>query len=196
MATGTARPYRQGHHLKKHVCTQKIHLADFPLPPSNHTAERCRRRFRVLSSAYYPKLRANSQPFTTLLKNPRAFTTHHASSETVVPTPLSLALSNVLVVTPRHASPFQLTPVPLSPLRACAHLLLMKMEPPLSVCQRLLKNVERNGNSGHGLGEGGRWKALSASQRSTLRNRGFVVVDGLVPVELAAEAYFEVRPQG
>lgn len=64
------------------------------------------------------------------------------------------------------------------------------MEPPLSVCQRLLKAVEEDEtDEGHGVP----WRVLSSDQRASLRERGFVVVDGLAPPDLAAEAYEEVR---
>lgn len=56
------------------------------------------------------------------------------------------------------------------------------MEPPLSVCQRLLKD--------DGGGDGP-WLVLSDSQRASLSQRGFAVLDGLAPASLAAEAYEE-----
>ncbi|CAM9575404.1 unnamed protein product [Ectocarpus sp. 13 AM-2016] len=60
--------------------------------------------------------------------------------------------------------------------------MLDKMEPPLSVCQRLLKD--------DGGGDGP-WLVLSDSQRASLSQRGFAVLDGLAPASLAAEAYEE-----
>lgn len=73
------------------------------------------------------------------------------------------------------------------------------MEPPLSVCQRLFKAEEEEGENqdaeekgGKGDGNDGSWLVLSASQRSSLRQRGFVVLDALAPAALAAEAYDEV----
>lgn len=73
------------------------------------------------------------------------------------------------------------------------------MEPPLSVCQRLLKNtyISTNVNdsgdeNSRGSGSEGTWQVLSASQRASLEKRGFVVVDGFAPAELAAKAYEEV----
>ncbi|CAN0245396.1 unnamed protein product, partial [Scytosiphon promiscuus] len=60
------------------------------------------------------------------------------------------------------------------------------MEPPLSVCQRLLR-VDADGG-----GSSGPWLVLSDAQRASLSQRGFVVVDGLAPANLAAEAYEEV----
>ncbi|CAM9781379.1 unnamed protein product, partial [Ectocarpus fasciculatus] len=60
--------------------------------------------------------------------------------------------------------------------------MLDKMEPPLSVCQRLLKD--------DGGGDGP-WLVLSDSQRASLSQRGFAVLDGLAAASLAAEAYKE-----
>ncbi|CAM9836152.1 unnamed protein product [Ectocarpus sp. 12 AP-2014] len=60
--------------------------------------------------------------------------------------------------------------------------MLDKMEPPLSVCQRLL-NDDGGGD--------GPWLVLSDSQRASLSQRGFAVLDGLAPTSLAAEAYEE-----
>lgn len=62
------------------------------------------------------------------------------------------------------------------------------MEPPLSVCQRLLKNAENDENIG-----GGGWRVLSAKQRTSLSERGFVIIDALAPEDLAAQAYEETR---
>lgn len=61
-----------------------------------------------------------------------------------------------------------------------------KMEPPLSVCQRLLKDDDDGDND-----DCGPWLVISADQRASLRQRGFVVLDGLAPADLAAEAYEE-----
>ncbi|CAM9808552.1 unnamed protein product [Ectocarpus sp. 6 AP-2014] len=60
--------------------------------------------------------------------------------------------------------------------------MLDKMEPPLSVCQRLLKDDG---------GDDDPWLVLSDSQRASLRQRGFAVLDGLTPTSLAAEAFEE-----
>ncbi|CAB1105647.1 unnamed protein product [Ectocarpus sp. CCAP 1310/34] len=60
--------------------------------------------------------------------------------------------------------------------------MLDKMEPPLSVCQRLLKD--------DGGGDGP-WLVLSDSQRASLSQRGFTVLDRLAPASLAADAYDE-----
>lgn len=67
------------------------------------------------------------------------------------------------------------------------------MEPPLSVCQRLFKEDQDVEDSDEvGEGDDGSWLVLSASQRSCLRQCGFVVLDALAPASLAAEAYEEV----
>ena len=63
------------------------------------------------------------------------------------------------------------------------------MEPPLSVCQRLLRAAEDDDG---GDQRGGPWRVLTAEQRLSLRQRGFVVVDEVAPRELVAEAYEEV----
>lgn len=60
------------------------------------------------------------------------------------------------------------------------------MEPPLSVCQRLLK-ADDTGDDG----DCDPWLVLSADQRASLRQRGFAVLDGLAPADLATEAYEE-----
>lgn len=65
------------------------------------------------------------------------------------------------------------------------------MEPPLSVCQRLFKEEDEDAEEKE-EGDGSSWLVLSASQRSSLRQRGFVVLDALAPAGLAAEAYEEV----
>lgn len=62
------------------------------------------------------------------------------------------------------------------------------MEPPLSVCQRLFK---ADGEDGADDAGGAPWFVLTASQRASLRRRGFAVLDGLAPPGLAAEAYEE-----
>lgn len=64
------------------------------------------------------------------------------------------------------------------------------MEPPLSVCQRLFKEEDQGAEDK--TGDNGPWLVLSGSQRSSLRQRGFVVLDALAPASLAAEAYDEV----
>lgn len=63
------------------------------------------------------------------------------------------------------------------------------MEPPLSVCQRLLRG---DADGGGGGGSSSPWLVLSDAQRASLSHRGFAVVDGLAPTSLAAEAYEEV----
>lgn len=50
------------------------------------------------------------------------------------------------------------------------------------MCQRLLKD--------DGGGDGP-WLVFSDSQRASLSQRGFAVLDGLAPASLAAEAYEE-----
>lgn len=71
------------------------------------------------------------------------------------------------------------------------------MESPLSVCRRLFKDEEGQDTEEEeeegGGGDGRSWLMLSATQRSSLRQRGFVVLDALAPASLAAEAYQEVR---
>lgn len=71
------------------------------------------------------------------------------------------------------------------------------MEPPLSVCQRLFKEEDQDAQEKEEdtKGDGASWLVLSASQRVSLRERGFVVLDALCPASLAAEAYEEVRIQ-
>ena len=66
------------------------------------------------------------------------------------------------------------------------------MEPPLSVCQRLFKEEDEEVEERGEKGDGGSWLVLSAKERSSLRQRGFVVLDALAPAGLAAEAYEEV----
>ncbi|CAM9149897.1 unnamed protein product, partial [Hapterophycus canaliculatus] len=66
--------------------------------------------------------------------------------------------------------------------------MLDEMEPPLSVCQRLLRG---DADGAGGCGSSGPWLVLSAGQRASLSYRGFAVLDGLAPARLAAEAYEE-----
>lgn len=68
------------------------------------------------------------------------------------------------------------------------------MEPPLSVCQRLLKTppkILEEVDAGDGEAGVDAWRILSPEQRQSLSQRGFVVLDSLAPVELASEAYDE-----
>lgn len=76
------------------------------------------------------------------------------------------------------------------------------MEPPLSVCQRLLKGVPTTRyNDGNRIRcipkqqdkqeNTPAWRVLSASQRESLSRRGFTIVDDIAPLDLVAEAYDE-----